>query len=159
MIIRTVDGVPFYAKYLLRAEVEDDSAPFRINGDGLYCFTDTELARAEAYLQEKGVKYKIEKLPAPENWNRTEGVKYGSLEEVQAHVKQGVEPESLTIPRLMERVQAAEEKARVAEAKARAAEERATELEVLEERLLAVERFEARLKDLEGAVMGSKTEG
>lgn len=148
MIIRTVDGVPFYAKYLLRAEVEDASAPFRINTDGLYCFTDTEMARAEAYLQEKGVKYKIEKLPAPENWDRTVGVKYGSLEEVQAHLEHNTEPKSLLLPRLRERVQAAEVRAEAAEIKAQAAEQRAI---AAESKAAHIDALEARLQSLEKA--------
>lgn len=120
MIIRTVDGIAFYAKCLLRieAEIEDETAPFRISKEGIYCFDDGELARAEAWLQEQGVKCEMDKLPAPENWERTVGVKYSSLEEVRAHIEQGIEPKSLLISRLMERLQAVEARAEAAEAKA-----------------------------------------
>lgn len=170
MIIRTVDGVAFYAKYLLRAGTEagtkiegkDEAAPFRIRGEGVYCFDDAELTRAESYLAEHGVEYKLEKLPVPTNWRRTEGVKYASLEEVMAHLEQGIEPESMTIPRLRERMQAAEsraeaaeDKAEAAEIKAQAAEQRAAAAEIkaqaAESRAAHIDTLEARLQSLEKA--------
>lgn len=127
MIIRTVDGAAFYAKYLLRAEIEDEAAPFRIEDKkGAYCFDDDDLARAEAYLKGQGIKYEIEKLPAPANWARTVGVKYSSLEEVRAHLEQGTEPESTLVPRLLERLAVAEAKA--------------ARVDALEDRLQSLER-------------------
>ncbi len=176
MKICTMDGTAHYAKYVFRLQgklpAADSSAPiatimpFPFSDEEIYCFTDKDVKRVKGYLQEQGIRYEIEKLPAPPGFEKTIGIKYASRTEALNHIQHNTEPKSLLLPRLVERVQAAEEKARTAEekartaeAKARAAEERATELEALEERLLAVERFEARLRDLEGAVRGGKTEG
>lgn len=115
MKICTIDGIAHHAKYLLRAELPKPDRSrlvlFPATDDGIICFTEKEKDRAEAYLKGQGIDYEIEELPAPANWSRTAGVKYASLEEVKAHIQEGIEPESTIIPRLQERLKAAEEKA------------------------------------------------
>jgi hypothetical protein len=146
MQIRTVDGVAHYAKYLLKTKELPEGDPFfrfPSNEEGIVCFTDRDLARAEAWLKERYVEYEIEKQPAPPNWERTEGVIYGNNEEVLAHIKEDIEPESLVIPRLRERVDAAERRAEAAELKAEAAEQKAERAEGM------ARAAESRLETLE----------
>ena len=132
MRICTIDGVAHYTKYLIRVKDLPDNNPFfrfPSSEEGLPCFTDRELTRAEAWLKDRGIEYKIERLPAPPNWEWTHGVSYMSNEEVLAHIEQDIEPESLVIPRLRERVDAAERRAEAAELKAEAAEQKAERAE------------------------------
>ena len=139
MRICVVDGKAYYAKYLLRAKLPDGPIRFPACADGMLCFTDRELARAEAWLKEQGIgkdEYKIEELQPPPGFEKTVGVKYASRSEAIAHIEQDIEPESLVLTRLRERVDAAERRAEAAEQKveraegmARAAESRLETLE------------------------------
>ena len=128
MRICTVDGVAHYAKYLIRAKELPEGDPFfrfPSNEEGIVCFTDRELARAEAWLKEQGIgkdEYKIEELQPPPGFEKTVGVKYASRSEAIAHIEQDIEPESLVLTRLRERVDAAERRAEAAEQKAERAE-------------------------------------
>lgn len=129
MQIRTVDGVAHYAKYLLKTK-ELPGGPIHFPAcpackGGILCFTDRELARAEAWLKEQGIgkdEYKIEELQPPPGFEKTVGVKYASRSEAIAHIEQDIEPESLVLTRLRERVDAAERRAEAAEQKAERAE-------------------------------------
>ena len=166
------DGTAHHAKYLLHLDEHDTakldhylrrSSPppflFILNGDTtaspapttiiIYCFTDRELDRAKAYLADRGIsieKHEVEALPAPKNWSRTKGVTYESCEHVTAHIERGVEPDSMAIPRLQERVAAAEARAVEAEAKAVEAELKA---EAAEAKIAELGELEARLQSLE----------
>lgn len=129
MKVCTIDGVAHYARHLLRAKLPDGPIRFPACKEGLLCFTDREMERAQAWLKEQGIVYEIEDLPAPPNWSRTEGVIYASNEEVLAHIQDGIEPESMIIPRLQGRVKVAEERVAAAEERAAAAELKALSVE------------------------------
>lgn len=156
MRICTIDGIAHYAKYLLRVK-EMPSGPIRFpaceeeGSEGFLCFTDRELDRVKAWLKEQSIEYKIEELPAPPGFEKTIGVKYASRSEAITHIEQGTEPESLIIPRLRERVSAAEDRAEQAEQKALRAELKAeaaertifqaeSRLQAAEDRLRAIEK-------------------
>ena len=147
MQIRTVDGVAHYAKYLLKTkELPGGPIHFPACKGGILCFTDRELARAEAWLKEQGIgkdEYKIEELQPPPGFEKTVGVKYASRSEAIAHIEQGIEPESLVLTRLRERVDAAERRAEAAELKAEAAEQKAERAEGM------ARAAESRLETLE----------
>ena len=149
MRICTVDGVAHYAKYLIRAKELPEGDPFfrfPSNEEGIVCFTDRELARAEAWLKEQGIgkdEYKIEELQPPPGFEKTVGVKYASRSEAIAHIEQDIEPESLVLTRLRERVDAAERRAEAAELKAEAAEQKAERAEGM------ARAAESRLETLE----------
>lgn len=149
MQIRTVDGVAHYAKYLLKTKELPEGDPFfrfPSNEEGIVCFTDRELARAEAWLKEQGIgkdEYKIEELQPPPGFEKTVGVKYASRSEAIAHIEQDIEPESLVLTRLRERVDAAERRAEAAELKAEAAEQKAERAEGM------ARAAESRLETLE----------
>ena len=104
MNIRLSDGRARAARYRLRVESlprlssRTEPPPFYLNGGKAFCFDDRELSRAEAWLKDRGIKYEIEKLSAPANWDLTEGVKYSSIEEVRAHLEQDIEPEVWCLP-------------------------------------------------------------
>jgi hypothetical protein len=133
MKVCTIDGVAYYAKHLLRAKLPDGPIRFPACEEGIYCFTDRDMDRAQAWLKEQGIEYAVEDLPAPPNWSRTAGVKYMSNEEVLAHIRDGIEPESMIIPRLQERVKVAEERAA-------AAEKKAARVDLIEARLQSLEK-------------------
>lgn len=138
MRICTIDGTAHHAKYLLRVkELPSVAIQLPACGEGFLCFTDRELDRAEGWLKERGVEYKIEELQPPPGFEKTRGVKYASRSEAIAHIERGTEPESLIVPRLRERLAAAELKAEAAEQKALQAETRAR---ATEDRLLILER-------------------
>jgi len=103
MRICTIDGVAYYAKYFIQAKLTESRIrlPVDVDEEGIYCYTDQELERVQVWLKNRDIKYSVEELPPPPKWNRTVGVKYMSNEEVLAHVQDNVEPESLTIPRLL----------------------------------------------------------
>ena len=154
-LISICDGTAHHAKYLLRLDEHDMAKldprrtgppPFPLIADGIYCFTDRDLDRAEAYLKERGIeKYTTEALPAPKNWSCTKGVIYESCEHVTAHIEQGIEPDSMVIPQLCARLAEAEARVAAAEAKAAAAEAKIAELGELKARLQSLEE-EARRK-------------
>jgi len=111
MRICVVDGKAYYAKYLLRAKLPDGPIRFPACADGMLCFTDRDLDAAQAWLKGQGIEYEIEELPEPPGFEKTRGVRYSSRTEAIKHIRDGIEPESLTVVRLQERLQAAEEKA------------------------------------------------
>lgn len=65
------------------------------------------------YIRESEDGGKIEMLP-DEPPEITKGIKYSSRSEALAHIEKGIEPESMLVPRLQERVRAAEERAAAA---------------------------------------------
>lgn len=111
MRICVVDGKAYYAKHLLRAKLPDGPIRFPACADGMLCFTDRDLDAAQAWLKGQGIEYEIEELPEPPGFEKTRGVRYSSRTEAIKHIRDGIEPESLTVVRLQERLQAAEEKA------------------------------------------------
>lgn len=155
MKICTIDGIAYYAGWLIRAELGNRYHPFEADKSGILCFMEKELARAEVWLQEQGITYKIEKLPAPPGFEKTIGINYSSRSEAVRHIQEDVEPKSLTVLRLCERVQAAESRAEAAEDKAEAAEQRAAAAEIkaraAESRAAHIDALEVRLQSLEKA--------
>ncbi len=137
MRICTIDGIAHYARWLIRVKLGNRHHPFDFDESGILCFTEKELERAEAYLKDQGISYKIDELPAPPGFEKTVGVKYASRSEAIRHIQDNVEPESLVIPRLRERVVAAEQRAKGAEEKALQAESMAR---AAESRLQALEK-------------------
>ncbi len=111
MRICVVDGKAYYAKHLLRAKLPEGPIRFPACADGMLCFTDRDLDAAQAWLKGQGIEYEIEELPEPPGFEKTRGVRYSSRTEAIKHIRDGIEPESLTVVRLQERLQAAEEKA------------------------------------------------
>lgn len=104
-----IDGVAYYARWKVGQE---------------FAYTEKERDRlVERMQKEGGGKVPVEELPEPPGFSVTRNEdgspkKYASRSEAIRHIEQGVEPESMTIPRLRERVVAAEERANIAELKA-----------------------------------------
>ena len=76
-----------------------------------YVYTEKERDRLIERLDKQGVEYTVEEYPEPPGFEVTHGIKYASRSEALRHIEQGIEPESLTVVRLQERLQAVEEKA------------------------------------------------
>lgn len=96
-------------------------ARWRVNGE--YAYTERERDRLLERLQKEGKEIVVEELPEPPGFSVTRNEdgspkKYASRSEALRHIEQGIEPESMTIPRLQERIVAAEERANIAELKA-----------------------------------------
>lgn len=147
MRICTIDGIAHYARWLIRVKLGNRHHPFDFDESGILCFTEKELERAEAYLKDQGISYKIDELPAPPGFEKTVGVKYASRSEAIRHIQDNVEPESLVIPQLQARLRAAEDKAEAAEARALTAEIKAAKIDQLEARLQFLEK--AKIEDKE----------
>lgn len=128
MHIRTVDGTAQYAKWLLRARVSGDH-PFNADQEGVFCFDYRERIAAEERLNKQGTTCQVEELPEPPGFAVTRGIKYASRSEVLAHIEQGIEPESMLIPRLREHLAETRERAANAEAWTAAALHRLREAE------------------------------
>lgn len=129
MRICTIDGIAHYARWLIRVKLGNRHHPFDFDESGILCFTEKELERAEAYLKDQGISYKIDELPAPPGFEKTIGVRYSSRTEAIKHIRDGIEPESMIIPRLQGRVKVAEERVAAAEERAAAAELKALSVE------------------------------
>lgn len=129
MRICTIDGTAHYARHILRAKLPDGPIRFPACEEGIYCFTDRDLERAQAWLKEQGIEYAVEDLPAPPGFEKTIGTRYSSRTEAIRHIQDGIEPESMIIPRLQERVKVAEERVAAAEERAAAAELKALSVE------------------------------
>jgi len=112
-----IDGVAYYARWKV--------------GDK-YVYTEKERDwLVERMQKEGGGKVPVEELPEPPGFAVTRNEdgspkKYASRSEAIRHIEQGIEPESMTVVRLQERLQAVEEKA--------------ARLDLLEKRLQSLEK-------------------
>ena len=115
--ICVIDSVAYYARWKVGQE---------------FAYTEKERDRlVERMQKEGGGKVPVEELPEPPGFSVTRNEdgspkKYASRSEAIRHIEQGVEPESMTVVRLQERLQAVEEKA--------------ARLDLLEKRLQSLEK-------------------
>lgn len=112
----------YYSRWMVKADIPA-AIPLSVTNEGIPCFSKKELEKVEALLKRRGIDYTVEELPEPPGFSVTRNEdgspkKYASRSEALRHIEQGIEPESMTIPRLRERVVAAEERANIAELKA-----------------------------------------
>jgi len=135
MRIAVIGRTAYYAKYLFRLDLESvdkGKLPPWI-GLEIPCYTDDEKRHIEEYLKKNTITYTVDVLPEPPEFKVTrdiEGnpIRYKSRTEVMNHILKGIEPESMIVPRLQEKLAAAEERAEKAEAIAREARKRVDRL-------------------------------
>lgn len=117
-----VDFKAAFVRFIVRAEIPKDAKipeEHQKRFKKALLIDENQKNHHIALLKKYGIeKYVVEELAEPPKSKITKGVKYGSCEEILAHIQKGVEPKSLEIPRLKERLAAAESQAQAAKAKA-----------------------------------------
>jgi len=100
MEMAVIDGIVHFAKWLVKFETES-----------MYCYTVAEKDALLLHLQRRDIKYTIEEVPEPvDTVTKTQGIKYNSRSEALAHIQENKTPDSIILPRVLDRLVAIEEK-------------------------------------------------
>lgn len=119
-----------FPKWLIKIEGE---SPFKNSEEGIYCYSDKEKEVNISLLKKRSILYTLKEVKSQSNIeSKTKGIKYNNRSEVLRHIENDETPESLIIPKLLERLHKAEQK----------------ELELEQRIVLAEEKAEKAMKDV-----------
>jgi len=91
-------GLIEFSKYIININNIDDlnniHIPLRINGKQIFCDTDNDLIITKNIL--KDIPYLVEDIILSEDIiNKTKNIIYQNIEELQNHIENNIEPESV----------------------------------------------------------------
>ena len=134
----TIDGVVHFAKWHIKIENPLSDYP----KEGVFCYSEEEKKKYIQRFTNERMKFSINELPPVDKTMRgkTKGIKYKNKTEALRHIQQDICPDSLVVPRLLERVKMSEERELLLQEKLSRFEEKEKDL---------VDRLEETIKNVD----------